>query len=123
MAILETDYVCWKLDDNGNLVFPIVWLSGIDAIVQGVRCRLRLWLGEWFLKLEDGVDWQDIFGSKPMNQSLLESEVQKQILATPGVDGVVQLSVTLDNAARSATVTAVASTAFGDTPVMTLTVP
>jgi hypothetical protein len=120
---LETDFICWAIDPiTGDLIFPIVWLSGIPAIVQGVTCRLRLFLGEWFLKLTDGVDWQDILGEK-FNETLLYTEVSKQILATPGVTGIVSLTATFDNPSRAATVTFVASSEFGNTPSTTLTVP
>lgn len=120
---LETDFICWAIDPiTGDLIFPIVWLTGIAAIVQGVTCRLRLFLGEWFLNLTHGVDWQDILGEK-FNETLLYAEMQKQILATPGVIGIVTLSATFNNETRAANVTFVAATAFGNTPSTTLTVP
>jgi len=44
--MLETDPVDWKLDDDNDLIIPLRYTKGIQAVLQGIRIRLQLWRGE-----------------------------------------------------------------------------
>jgi hypothetical protein len=122
------------LDAEGNLVRVggrLQLARGLDAVVQGVRFRLRLCMGEWFKNRTAGVPYleNDLV---PANQALLgqrydenklRAALRKPILATPGVREIVVLTTTFDAATREASATWSARTIFGDTPVNTLAVP
>lgn len=134
MAILSTDIICSALDPttgdlqivNGRRVLA----SGLTAVVQGVRRRIQVIAGEWFLDLDFGVRWFErvgvpasaaIFGQK-FDQSKCDAEIRKAILATPGITSIVKLDVSFNGSNRGVTITWQAKTTFGDTPLDVLAV-
>lgn len=54
-----------------------------DAVRQAVETRLRLYAGEWFLDLREGLDRSRIEGYG--TQATRDPEVRARILGTPGV--------------------------------------
>ena len=81
---------------NGELVFKnnsLVWLEGKDAVIQRIANRLRLWKSEWFLSLDDGIDWLDIFNSQVL-PGRIKATVKRELLKDKYVDEIVQLDVT-----------------------------
>lgn len=66
---------------NGQLDF---WRDVPEAVGQSVETRLLLWLGEWFLNIEDGTLFmQGILGK--YSQATADLTIQDRILSTPGV--------------------------------------
>lgn len=135
MALLSTDPVTLKLNADGHLDLVAMASaqpcdSGITAVVTGIRTRLRLIAGEWFLDLDAGVPWYERDGVDPSTVILgakfdelrLRAPVLRSILSTPGVVEVLALSIKFDATTRAASITWQARCAFGDTPVDTLTV-
>jgi hypothetical protein len=106
------------LDEQG-----LHFVYGIQAVVQAVRFRFLLFLGEWFLNQEIGVDyWGQLIGDASKKSGLearASAAFAAQILATPGVVEIRSLTVKLDAKTRNLTVTWQASCSFGDTPVVT----
>lgn len=135
MALLESDPVTLKMGADGYLDIAAMatatpFDSGLTAVVAGVRTRLRLIMGEWFLDLDAGVPWYErdgvdpdtvILGS-PYSEAVLRAPILKAILSTPGVVEVTQLVIQFDGASRAASVTWRARCAFGETPADTLAV-
>ncbi len=122
---LATDPIDFELDDDFQLIVPIRFVSGLAAVRQGVRIRLRMARGEWFLNLDVGVPWdptddgvvtedQAILGNPRFDSGLINSAIRRAIERTPNVIQVTEIRSSFDNGARAVTVTWSARTAFGD---------
>lgn len=125
MALLETDFLDVRLDEDGDIYIgpngPELW-GGIDAVAQLVAIAIRLWKGEWFLDLDAGVPWiQEILGKK-VDAALVRQRLLEQILKTPGVVEVLMLEIDYDPSDRTLSVTHKLRTEFGDTEADTLEV-
>ena len=139
---LITDPIDWALDPTTG-DFPagdIQETTGIAAVMQGATIRLRMYMGEWFLNLAQGVPYierpdgsvtpdQAIMGQK-FNKAKALRAFRDQLLGNPlngiaGVPGIIQLlalNVSYVNSTRTLTVQWQAKTAFGNTPLNTLAV-
>jgi hypothetical protein len=129
--VLEADPIDWKLDDDNDLIIPLSYTSGIEACLQGIRIRLQLWRGEWFLDLDAGMPYlptEDgavderaaILGQK-FDSIKTRVAVRKEILSTPGVVDVPELRTTFDGPTRTLAIEFRAKTAFGDTDLEVIT--
>lgn len=132
--LLSTDPVTLKRDANGNLdVLAMASRGGafdsdLTAVVTGVRTRILLIAGEWFLNLDAGVPWYArdgvdpstvILGSK-YDEARIRPSILRAILGTPGVLEVTQLRIVFEPALRNVVITWQARTRFGDTEPDTL---
>lgn len=74
-----------------------------DETRQAILCRLRLFLGEYFLNVTEGTDW---FGSVlgKTTDDIAAIEVQRRILSTPGVVGITKFELVRDARERQITV-------------------
>lgn len=130
-ALLSTDVVVFARDVSGQLLFPLRGVSGLDAAVIGVRTRLLLFQGEWFLNLSAGVPWLPTAdGAVPESAAILgqafdeikvRAAILAEILTCPGVIDVPVLRVAYDGPTRALTIAWQARCAFGDTPVDVVT--
>lgn len=106
--------------------FGIQLVSGEQAVVQAVRFRLQLQLGEWFLNLDVGIPWyEEILGDAsktPGVEGRARAAVAAAILDAPGVLEILRLEVSLDAPARTLRVAFQARCAFGSTTFTTLIV-
>lgn len=81
-------------------------------IAQRIACRL-LWIrGEWYLDQKQGTPWREVLTAKGVSTARKERTLRSVIESAPGVASVPALSVTVNHAARTATVT---FRAVGDT--------
>jgi hypothetical protein len=140
---LVTDPIDWALDPvTGDLpaTGSIAYTTGLPAVVQGAKIRLRMFAGEWFLNLAQGMPWlQRLDGSVTAAQAILGQKFDrlktlqalrdqllgnaaKNISGVPGILSLVSLDCTFDNISRTLTITWQARTAFGDTNLNTLAV-
>jgi hypothetical protein len=108
--------------DGDDVLFPLRHLSGIDAVVQGIKVRLKTFRGEWFLNLDHGIPYLErdgvseaeaLLGQK-FSEPKARSAFRPAILACPGVQEIVSLSITFDSATRTMTVEFSVRTEFGD---------
>lgn len=76
-------------------------LEGADAVVQHLRCRLKLVLGEYFLDTRLGFPWFQIVFVKRPNLMLIRAAFRRLILSTPGIIALLELSLTLHGAERT----------------------
>lgn len=67
--------------------------SDFFAVVQNVRTRLNMLLGDCFFAANEGIDWLNLNGQK--DQLAVSIAVSKTILETEGITGLVQLSIAL----------------------------
>jgi hypothetical protein len=97
------------------------FLSGADAVAQLINTRLLLFLGEWFLNLQDGLPlWQTILG-QAANVTVINAAIQARILATPYVVSVTSVSGEFNQSTGQFSYSAQVSTVFG--PVAVTNVP
>ena len=65
--------------------FDLQLSKDLDAVDQSLRTRLQIFLGEWFLNIEDGIPfYNDIFIKNP-NIPHIESILKSRILETEDV--------------------------------------
>ncbi len=122
---LATDPIDWALDDDFQLIVPIRYLRGLPAVRQGVRVRLMMAKGEWFLNLDVGVPWhttddgtvpegQQILGNARFDSGLVNDAIRRSIARAPNILEVTDVRSVLDDETRILTITWSARTAFGD---------
>lgn len=139
MAILSTDVIDVYIDpstDDIPATGDLTDATGITAVMQGARIRLRTVMGEWFANLDagvpyferDGVDAADaILGQKfDRNKALrafrraLLGDASVGVSGVPGIVELLKIECTFTTSTRSLSMTWQARTEFGDTPVDTL---
>ncbi len=127
MALLETDKVVFArqaIDDD--IAFPLVLVSGLEAVAIGARTRMLMCQGEWFLNLDAGVPYlptvdgaiskQDAILGSPFDPVKTRAVILRELLTIPGVLDVPVLRVAFEGATRILSITWVLRTRFGDTP-------
>lgn len=83
------------------------------AVAQAILTRLRLWQGEWFLNLQEGVPYlQQILGHAPSG-NVPDSAIRATILGTPFVQHMTDYASSWASTARTFSITCKVYTAFG----------
>lgn len=113
---------------NGDLAF----VTGADAVAQGIRIAIQMFNGEWFANLDVGIRYlendhvtasQALLAEK-FNAVKARAEFRREILAVDGVAEITSLDVTFDRTSRTLKVVWAVRTIFGepadDTTVRTL---
>lgn len=89
------------------------YIEDLDAVVQIIKSRLLLLMGEWWENLDEGLPlWQSILG-KRSSKIVVDNLIQQRILKTPYVTSIEFISSTYDSSARSYIFSAVVNTQFG----------
>lgn len=89
-----------------------------DAVVQGIRTRLLLFRGEWFLDVNAGTPWFEEVLTDGQDIRRIESALKTQILATPGVESILSFDLNFDRATRDLSVTFEVDTIYGPSGVI-----
>lgn len=98
---------------NGQLDF---YRDTPEAVGQLVETRLLLWLGEWFLDINDGTPYmQGVMGKKSL--TLANNTIQQRILGTDGVTAITNFQSSVDPNTRKLTVSCDIDTIYGPTSV------
>jgi hypothetical protein len=112
---LANEPIDFKLDADGDLVVPIQFVSGLEAVAQGIRVRLKLFRGEWFLNLDEGVPYfEDLLGRK-FDRARAREIIRTELLKSPGVVEITSLTADFDGQTRALSVDWAVRTEFGDT--------
>ena len=105
-------------DSNGDMTFGQS-LSNFttdtpEGVAQLIGTRLRLWVGEFFADITDGMAWAtDVLGNR--TTSVYNATIQARISDTEGVDEITNYSSSVVN--RKLSVSAEVSTIYGSTTV------
>ena len=104
-----------KLDDAGDIATSgEQFIGATEEIAQTVRTRLKLFLGEYFRNINDGVPWfQQILG-KGQSLSVKDVIIKRRILQTPGVIAVFDFTTDFDLQLRKYSVSTGIVTEFGN---------
>lgn len=88
----------------------LVLVSGVEAIAQDIRTRLRWFRGEWFLDARTGFPWFERVLGQKVTERVVELLLRRAIGTTPGVTRIATLRVSIDRRSRElqATFSAVA---------------
>jgi hypothetical protein len=98
---------------NGQLDF---YRDVPEAVAQAVKTRLLLWLGEWFLDINEGTPYmQGILGK--YSKATADITIQDRVLSTPKVVGITNYLSILDASTRSLSVSFDLDTIYGPTKV------
>lgn len=98
---------------NGQLDF---YRDVPEAVSQSVKTRLLLWLGEWFLNLEEGTPYmQGILGKH--SQEAANVTIQDRVLDGQGVSDIQNFSSTIIPDTRGYNVSFDLDTIYGPTKV------
>lgn len=81
-------------------------IKGPEALIQRLRCRLRIFRGDWFLDTSWGLPWfQSILG-RSRGQVAVRSVLRQAVLTTPGVVSVDSMKLQHDRELRRMSVSA-----------------
>lgn len=84
------------------------------ATIQAVATRLRLFRGEFFLNLDDGIPYFQEILVKPANLSRIETIIRDTISQTEGVESIDTFEIIFDSDTRKLTISFTATTIYGD---------
>lgn len=112
MPLLETDPIDLELDENNDVLIPMRHTSGLKGVAQGIKIRLLMVRGEWFLNLDvgmpyfegDGIDPNIVILGNRFNRDLTTALVRQTILRAPGVKAVEFISVEFEGETRALTI-------------------
>lgn len=126
MAINSTDAISLPLDADGDFdvdAFQAGGLSvGTRAVAEGIRCRLLLIRGEWFLDEAAGVPYferpgvpaRDALLAGRYDEAKVLTAMREAILDTPGVESVTKLTAAFNGNTRVVAVAWSVRCTFGD---------
>lgn len=87
-----------------------------EGVAQNVQTRLLLWLGEWYLNIEDGTPYlESILGKFSKTQA--DAAIQDRVLTTDNVVSIENYVSSLNADMRSLSVSFDLNTTFGPTQV------
>lgn len=116
----------FAMDENGDLAIKngdFYLVTGVDATIQFLKQRLRLFLGEWFLDEAKGVPYFDEVFVKNPNPVALNSIFKTQIIETPGVRELLSFDMQINTTTRVMTLTIRVRCDEGEPVDFTLDVP
>lgn len=101
--------VDFALDTNGDLIIPLRYTRGLEAVGQGIRIRMQMFKGEWFLNLEEGLPYlendevaeADALLGQRFDQVKALAAFRRVLLATPYVESILSLGVSFDGSTRT----------------------
>jgi hypothetical protein len=79
------------------------YLTGALEVRQNVITRIKSFRNDWFLDMEAGIDWMNLLANKNTKQ-IIEDEVSRITLTTPGVRTIEKLTLLEVKKNRSATI-------------------
>lgn len=109
-----------KLSPDGDYVFGNGQLDFYrdvpEAVAQAVKTRLELWLGEWFLNIEDGTPYmQGVLGKH--SKTSADNTIQQRALGTQGLTDLSDYESEVDPDTRRMTASFNIDTLYGPTAV------
>lgn len=112
-----------KLSPTGDFTFgggqADYYRDQAEAVAQLAKTRLLLFLGEWFLDIQDGTPWRTkVLGNRTADTR--DAVIRARILDTPGVTKITTYDSRVDRATRRMTVAVQIETIYGATSIEAL---
>lgn len=109
-----------KLSDTGDYVFgngqADFYRDTPEAVGQAVKTRLELWLGEWFLDIDEGTPYmQGVLGK--YSKEIADRTIQDRVLKTQGVTQITNYASVFDPDTRDLSVQMTIDTIYGPSAV------
>jgi hypothetical protein len=102
------------LSPSGDFTIGVPFLTNSPAAVgQLVSTRLKLWVGEWFLDVTDGMPWAQDVDGKP-NNGTPDAALKQRILSTAGVLSIVTYNSTFNGRTRAFAASGTIKTQYGE---------
>lgn len=115
-----------KLDDNYEPLFgqsQANFISDNEAVAQAILTRLKLFMGEWWEDLNDGLPlWQAILGHSA-KQPPVNLAIQQRIVLTPYVITMDAVNSSYQSDTRGYQFSASVATQFGQVQVSNIPTP
>lgn len=89
-------------------------ISGLPALLQQCKTKLRQLKGEWFLNGDDGAAWFDVIGQS-VNYDLLNQIIETCLMTISGVISISGITSSFDSATRQLSVYVKITTTYGET--------
>lgn len=83
-----------------------VMLEGVEAICSDLKSAWQQVKGEWWLNLDEGLDWYGIVLVKKFDLGAIRQEFERVALTVPGFVRFVEFTAAVDVATRRCSVTA-----------------
>lgn len=96
LKVVNNDFVL----ESGRLV----WLEGADALAQIVRNVLALFLGEWFIAPNNGIDWLGIFNQGRFLKPRIVAIIRQNLLRRKEILKIAKLEIDFNRATREMTI-------------------
>ena len=94
-----TNLIYRKLDENGDYLFGHGFedfVTGLEAMVQVIRTRLKANYDEWWEGDDTALPWMDeIIGGKTLNKDEIDLMVIERLMDTVGVIRVLDITSSL----------------------------
>ncbi|WP_367898832.1 hypothetical protein AB3N61_06655 [Leptospira sp. WS58.C1] len=114
---IENNDLVYTKSQGANDLSPnrgrLVMLEGIDALRQILGNRLKMFLGEWYLAPNEGVDWLNLVDQKIFFRPGFLAEIRQAILKEPAVTNILSLDADFDPKARKVTIQFKVESKFG----------
>jgi len=113
-----------KQDASGDMVFGNgildFYIDSPEAVGQAVETRLKLWIGEWFIDITEGTEYQtNVLGTGKSESA--GPVIRQRILETDGVVEIVSFDLTINADTRALKITARIKTIYGQTTIEVIT--
>lgn len=96
---------------NGRVSF----IQTVDEVAQHIKTRLLLFLGEWFLDVEEGTPWFEQIFIKPADVVQVEVIIKNRILQTENVKELLTFDLEFNTVTRALSITFSCNTVYGET--------
>lgn len=91
------------LDTNGDIDITegkFTLTTGLDAIKQHLKQRLKLFYGEWFLDITKGIPYFQHILNKNPNPIVVDAVLKRTIIETPGILELLEFDLNIDSENR-----------------------
>lgn len=92
----------FEMDSTGDVMIvgnKIPMISGQSLLQQKVQNALSTRKGEWFLDLEEGIDYDNLLG-KGVTEDLVRYEIEQALLQVDSTFVITEFSCDIDNRRR-----------------------
>ena len=115
-----------RLDSDGDYTFGKGsgdFLTGVHAVAQAIQTKLKLYEGEWWEDINDGLPmFQKILGQRTPKPEVTNI-IKKRILEAPNIAELRSVEFLYTQTTRSYSFTCTAITIFGEAIILNIPVP